>query len=109
MEAELFSSLHRQRLENGISRLSIHFRGNPMGASRTAHCFAILLVNSTGPPITAAKTALAPFTSCLPGKPASGTSESFTVFKTEATGIVLSAILFVIPLAIFSEPQVKAG
>src|SRR5213078_1884656 len=42
---------------------------------RTAACSALLRVNSMEPLTMEAKTALALFTSCLPGKPASGTRE----------------------------------
>src|SRR3954463_10900688 len=65
MEAELFSSSHRQQLGNGISECYILFVANRTEVFRTAHCFAFLPVKSTGPPITVVKTASALFTSCL--------------------------------------------
>src|SRR3954452_1586864 len=107
MESELFSSSRLHQLENGTSKLFILFAVNPMGVSLMAHCSACQ-VSSMEPRITAAKMALAAFTSYLPGKAASGGSESFTVFKMEVTAIVLLAILFVTMLATFLGLRAKA-
>src|SRR5678816_664378 len=74
-EAELFSSLHRQQLGNGISGFYIRFTANPTGVFRTVPYFALVPVKSTEPPITAAKTVSALFTSCLLGPLGNGTGE----------------------------------
>src|SRR6266550_3225316 len=90
MEAELFSSSHRQQSGNGISGRSILFTGSPTEVFLTVRYSALVRVKSMGPPITVAKTGSALFTNCLPDLLGNGMGEGFIASKPEATATVRS-------------------
>src|SRR5437773_12373280 len=94
MEAELFSSSRRHGLENGISGRFIPSKANQTGVFLMARCSSTVGVISTEPLITAGRTGLALFTSCLPDLSVNGRRGYVIASKAEPTVTDPSAILF---------------
>src|SRR5437762_14320427 len=84
MEAELFSSLHPQVAETGISGRFIHSEASPTGVFPMARCSSIVWVTFTEQLITAELMGSALFTSCLRGMlSTNGMRACFIAFKKE--------------------------